>query len=94
VRELDPDVVERNYAKEPLVRRELDAILKAAGVSNVMNARHKIAKENGWKNTAPSKTAFIKAALEEPNLLRRPITLRDGKIAVGRDENDIRTLFS
>ncbi len=93
MRALDPDVNERNYAKEPLSKRELEAILNAGSVVDVMNARHKVAKENGWKDKAPSKSAFITAAREEPNLLRRPITLRGGKIAVGRDEGTIRALF-
>ncbi len=86
MRELDPDVVERNYAKESLTRRELDAILKGASVEDVMNTRHRVAKENGWKDKPPSKSAFKAAALKEPNLLRRPVILRNGKAVVSRDE--------
>jgi len=58
-----------------------------------MNSRHKTVKANGWKQRAPSKTAFLKAALEENNLLRRPILLSKGKLVVGRDLEAISELL-
>jgi arsenate reductase-like glutaredoxin family protein len=94
VEKLAPNAEQHNYAKVPLRRKDLEAILAAAGsVAEVLNTRHKTAKENGWKEKAPSKTAFIKAALEEPNLLRRPIVLRGKKIVVGKDLDGIRKLL-
>ncbi len=48
-----------------------------------------MAKENGWKETPPSKAALLKAALEENNLLRRPILLHDGALVVGKDLDGI-----
>ena len=92
--EIDPDAVLHNYAKQPLARRDVEAILKAApSVAAVLNTRHKTAKENGWKEKAPSKTAFLKAVLEEPNLLRRPILVRGSKLVVGKDLDGIRDLL-
>lgn len=94
VLELDPDVEERNYAKEPLTRAEITRIVDVAGgVAEVLNTRHKIAKEKGWKEQAPAKSTFVKAALEEPNLLRRPVLLRGRKAVVGFDEDAIRKLL-
>ena len=96
VQELAGDALtERNYAKQPLTRAEVKAILEAAGcVEEVLNTRHATAKANGWKEKAPSKSVFADAVLEEPNLLRRPITVSGGKAVVGRDEAAIRTLLS
>ena len=92
--ELDPEVEDRNYAKQPLTKAELERIVSAAGsVAAVLNTRHKVAKEQGWKEKPPSKTAFVKAALEENNLLRRPIVIADGRAVVGRNEDEIRALF-
>jgi arsenate reductase-like glutaredoxin family protein len=72
----------------------LNVILAAAASpAEVLNTRHKVAKENGWKERAPSKTAFRKAALEENNLLRRPILVRAGKLVVGKDLDAIRALI-
>ena len=92
---LAPDAQQRNYAKEPLTRKEVQAILKAVpSPAAVMNTRHKTAKEKGWKEKAPAKAAFLEAVLEEPNLLRRPIVLHDGEVIVGKDMEGIRALLS
>lgn len=77
------------------MRKEIDLILKAApSVHDVMNTRHKVVKANGWKDKAPSKTAFAKAILEENNLLRRPILVHDGEVVVGKDLDGIRALLA
>ncbi|RMG06341.1 MAG: hypothetical protein D6731_26005 [Planctomycetota bacterium] len=95
MRELNADVEERNYAKEPLTRKEIEEILAAApSVSEVLNTRHKLVKEKGWKEKAPSKTAFLRAALEDNNLLRRPILIRGKKLVVGKDPEAIRSLLA
>lgn len=87
-------MVDRNYAKLALMRKEIDQILKAASsVADVMNTRHKLVKANGWKEKAPSKAAFLKAALEENNLLRRPILVHEGALVVGKDLDGIRKLL-
>ena len=94
MRELAPDVTERNYAKQPLTRAEVQRMLKAAGgVAAVLNTRHKTAKEHGWKEKAPSQKDFIPAVLEEPNLLRRPITLKGDRAVVGKSEQELRELL-
>ena len=59
-----------------------------------MNTRHKLVKANGWKAKAPSKAAFVKAALEENNLLRRPILVSGDALVVGRDLEAIRALLT
>jgi len=58
-----------------------------------MNARHAIAKEGGWKDKAPTKAAFLAAAVEENKLLRRPILVAHGEVVVGRDLDGIRALL-
>ncbi|MDJ0521267.1 MAG: ArsC/Spx/MgsR family protein [Planctomycetota bacterium] len=94
VQRLAPDATLRNYAKEGLTRAEIERIVKAAGgTADVLNTRHKTAKESGWKDKAPSKTAFLKAAVEENNLLRRPILVKGSKVVVGKDLDAIRDLL-
>lgn len=95
MRDLAPDVIERNYAKSPLTRAEIEEILSAApSLADVINTRHAIAKERGWKTTPPAKAELIAAALEENNLLRRPVTIRDGRAVVGSDEDALRALLA
>lgn len=63
------------------------------GVAPVLNTRHAVAKANGWKERPPAKGAFVAAALEEPNLLRRPVTVRGARGVVGRDAAAIEALL-
>lgn len=95
MRELGSGVTERNYAKEPLKRAEIVAILNAvASVGDVVNTRHAIAKEKGWKVKPPSKTAFVRAALEDANVMRRPVLMVGKRAVVGRDEDAVRDLLA
>lgn len=57
----------------------------AGGVAAVLNARHATARERGWADNPPGRDEFVAAALAEPNLLRRPIVLKDGRAVVGKD---------
>ncbi len=94
MRETGVEVEERNFAKEGLTRKELNAIVAAApSMAELINTRHKVAKEHGWKEKAPSKTAFIKAALVEPNVMRRPVLLHAGEAVIGKDEAAITALL-
>lgn len=96
MRELQPAAEERNYAKSPLTRAEVQEILDAApSIGAVLNARHAVAKANGWTADAPpSRAQLIAAAVEENNLLRRPIVVRGGRAVVGNDEAALRALLS
>ncbi len=94
VQQLAPEATLRNYAKEGLSRAEVEQILKAVpSTADVMNARHATARANGWNDAAPSKAAFVKAAVLENNLLRRPILLRGSTLVVGKDGDAIRELL-
>lgn len=87
--------IERNYAKAPLTKAEVERIVRAVGrVADVLNTRHAIAKANGWKDKAPTLSAFVAAAVKEPNLLRRPIVVRGAKGLVSRDLDEIRAFLS
>lgn len=59
----------------------------------MVNTRHAVAKERGWKDTPPAVATFVAAVLEEPNLLRRPILIRGKKLVVGKDDAAIRALL-
>lgn len=72
----------------------MESIVAAAGsVDAVLNTRHALAKERGWKETPPTTAEFAAAVLGEPNLLRRPILVRDGHAVVGKDEEGWRRLL-
>lgn len=95
MRELAPDAVERNYSKSPLTAAEVEQLLSAApSLEVVINTRHAIAKERGWKTKPPSREELLAAVLQDNNVLRRPIVVRDGRAVVGSDEAAIRALLT
>lgn len=94
MRETGADVTLRDYARKPLTEDEVRAIVRAVGVAGVLNTRHEVAKAQGWKERPPSEDELVRAALAEPNLLRRPVLIRDGEAVVGKDAAAIRGLLA
>lgn len=87
MRKIEVEMVEVDYAREPLDEATVRAIVdKSGGVAAVLNTRHATAKENGWVVKAPDVASFAKAVVEEPNLLRRPILVIGNRAIVGLDE--------
>ncbi len=88
------EIEERNYAKEPLTKAEIERIVGAAdSVGELVNTRHAIAKQLGWKAKPPSKSSLVRAALEDANVLRRPILVRGERSVVVKDERAVRDLL-
>ena len=84
LREKEIEADEVNFAKEGFDEATLRSIVKAAGsVAAVLNTRHAIAKERGWGEKAPGVDEFVRAALGEMNLVRRPILIRGKTVIVG-----------
>ena len=94
VRELDPEVEERNYAKKPLAADEIEALIDAAGgVPAVLSTRNATAKAHGWDRTPPDRATFVAAAAADNNLVRRPILIAGDQVVVGKDLPAIRKLL-
>ncbi len=81
---------EINYVKQPLDEATVRSLVKAAGgVGRVLNVRHASAKERGWtQDHPPPEAEFVRAAVAEPNLLRRPILVGKGMVLVGYDRTN------
>lgn len=87
------EMVEVDYAKQPLDEPTVRAIVaKAGSVAAVMNARHATAKANGWADKPPNAATFAKAAAAEPNLLKRPIVVVGDRAIVGFNETAYKKL--
>jgi arsenate reductase-like glutaredoxin family protein len=88
LRDKQLEVDEINYAKVALTEAVVATIVAAAGsVAAVLNTRHQLAKANHWVAKPPSATAFAKAAVAEPNLLRRPILIDGKRVIIGFDRD-------
>ena len=76
-----------NYAKTGLDVATVKAIVAAAGgVAAVLNTRHAVVKEKGWKDKPPSVADFAAAVVKDVNLLKRPILIDGKKVIVGFDQ--------
>jgi arsenate reductase-like glutaredoxin family protein len=90
-----PGATERRYKKEPFTKSELTQLLRDMDDwHDAINMRQKVAKENGWADKPPSLTAFVVAALKEPNLLRRPLIRRGKQVIYSRDAAEIEAFLS
>lgn len=81
---IEPEVVE--YLKTPPSAVELDRLLTAMGLEPraVMRRKEVAYKELGLDDPALDRAALVKAMVENPILIERPIVATDGKAAMGR----------
>ena len=58
-----------------------------------INVRHKIVKAEGWATEPPALSRFVASAVDEPNLLRRPLIQHGDRVIYSRDEAEIRAFL-
>ncbi len=86
LREKGIELAERDYAKQPLTKAELEELIDADKVGAFLNTRHKVFKASGWKENPPSKAEAIAAILQAANVIRRPILAKGKQRVVGFDQ--------
>ena len=85
---------------EPAVTKYLDSPPDAATLSNIlgmlnmeprdlMRKKEKEYKELNLNNPDLSRDELIKAMVENPKLIERPIVIKDGKAAIGRPPEQV-----
>lgn len=65
---------------------EIDRLIGSRDYKDFLNTRNELYKARNMKDHPPSRAEAIKLMSEHPNLIRRPILLSGGKMAVGFDE--------
>ncbi len=85
MRKKSVELEERDYAKQPLTKAELEELIEADNVSAFLNTRHPVFKSSGWKEKPPTKAQAIAAILKDPNVIRRPIVAKSRQRVVGFD---------
>lgn len=82
-------LIERDYAKKPLTAEEIESIFGDDPIPPFLNTRHAVYKERGLAEKLPARTELIKLIIEEPNLIRRPVTRRGKKVVIGFDKDSL-----
>ena len=70
-----------------LTAHELDTLIGARDYLLFLNTRNELYRERDMKNHPPTRAEAIALMAKHPNLIKRPILVRDGtQFALGFDE--------
>lgn len=83
-RGIEPEIIE--YLKTPPTKAELEAILAGLGFAprELMRRNEPEYRDHGLKDDSLTRQELIRAMVEHPRLIERPIVVSDGKVAIGR----------
>lgn len=83
-RGVEPEIVE--YLKNPPTAAELEAILDKLGLEprELMRSKEAEYRELGLDDPGLSRHELVRAMVEHPKLIERPILVSAGKAAIGR----------
>ena len=72
---------------------ELERLIGKRDYREFLNSRNELYRERGMKENPPPRGEALKLMSENPNLIRRPILVKGGKIILGYDEEALRTMI-
>jgi Spx/MgsR family transcriptional regulator len=76
----------RDLGKDRLSLAELDELVGKRDHRKFLNTRNELYRTRKMGENPPSRDEALKLMVEEPNLIRRPVTLRGADIVLGYDE--------
>jgi len=82
----------RDIAKERLSAAELDKLIGDRDHIEFLNTRNELYRERNMKENPPSRSEAIRMMAEEPNLIRRPVVIAGGRIVLGFDPDEYKSL--
>jgi arsenate reductase-like glutaredoxin family protein len=94
LRDLGAQLQERDLGKAPLSEAELQALIGGADVAAFLNTRSASYRAQGFKGQPPTKAQAIELMARDPNLIKRPITVKGHTRVLGFDEDKLRDLVS
>ena len=91
--ELGAELESRDLATERLTEAELEALIGQRDYKEFLNPRNELYRTRNMKEHPPSRTEAIRLMAKEPNLIRRPIVIRDSQMVLGFDEEAFKKLL-
>ena len=64
---------------------ELEKLIGKRDYKEFLNTRNELYRERGMKDNPPPREDALRLMSENPNLIKRPILVKDGKILLGFD---------
>jgi Spx/MgsR family transcriptional regulator len=77
----------RDLNKERLSATELEKLIGKHDHEDFLNPRCDLFRKNHMKEKPPSRREAIRMMARDPNLIRRPVVVAGGRVAIGYDEN-------
>jgi arsenate reductase len=71
---------------------ELEKLIGKRDYKEFLNTRNELYRERGMKDNPPPREEALKLMSENPNLIKRPILVKDGKILLGFDLEAYRSI--
>jgi arsenate reductase-like glutaredoxin family protein len=65
---------------------QLDSLIGSRDYRDFLNSRNELYRERGMKENPPPRAEALKLMSENPNLIKRPILVREKEILLGFDE--------
>jgi len=91
--ELGAELESRDLAGERLTEAELEALIGQRDYNEFLNPRNELYRTRNMKEHPPSRTEAIRLMAKEPNLIRRPVVIRDSQMVLGFDEEAFKKLL-
>ncbi len=90
--EMGAQLEEHDLGKDRLTAEQLDALIGPRNYLDFLNPRNELYRQRKMKEHPPKRDEALKLMAQEPNLIRRPIVIRGGQMALGFDEDALRKL--
>lgn len=85
---------ERDLAKSPLSEGELVELIGDRDIVPFLNTRNDLYRQRNMKNKPPSKAEAVRLMVSEPNLIKRPLLVKDDQILFGFEEEKVKDFLS
>ena len=90
--ELGAEMESRDLDKTPLSATELEALIGDRDHKLFLSTRNELYRERKMGEKPPLRNEAIALMAKNPNLIKRPILICEGKMDLGFDENAYRRL--
>ena len=88
--DLQVELDERDYAKNPLSRDDLEELFRGRDARDFINPKSPAFKTLGLKGKTLTADQAIALMVREPNLLKRPLVIAGKKLIAGFDRDALR----
>jgi len=91
--ELQVELDERDYAKQPLSAAELKVVFAGRDPRDFLNPKSPTFKAMGLKGRKLTAAEALALMAKEPNLIKRPLVIAGSEIVAGFDRERLRALL-